>query len=202
MNSAHSSIKSFIQVAADNDFPIQNLPFGIFSTNSKDPRCGTAIGEYVVDLAYLQHMNLFSGTVVANTEVFSNNTLNEFMGMGKKARLEVRERLLDLLQDKPSELRDNPEIRKNAIIPMSEVKLHLPIHIGDYTDFYASKHHASNVGTMFRGKENALMPNWLHLPVGYHGRSSSIINSNVDIYRPKGQIFEAGKSSPSLKAVC
>jgi len=200
MDTTDPRLQSFVYVGEDHQFPIQNLPYGVFYRKNTDefPRIGVAIGDFVLDLALLEENGLFEGTSVHGSNVFHSSSLNEFMGLGKDAWKSTRERISELLQDKPGPLRDNPKLSKLALIPSEEVELILPVEIGDYTDFYASRYHAFNVGTMFRGAENALMPNWLHLPVGYHGRASSIVVSGVDIHRPKGQILPASQTSPIL----
>ncbi|MBX3037685.1 MAG: fumarylacetoacetase [Anaerolineales bacterium] len=176
---------SFIEISPDSDFPIQNLPYGIFSTKENpNPRVGTRLGDFVIDLAMLDKENLFG----KQYGLFNETSLNKFMSAGKNVWQEIRGRLTDLLSS------NNSKVKKEAVHLIQNVKLHLPVQIGDYTDFYASREHATNVGTMFRGKENALMPNWLHLPVGYHGRASSVVLSNTDVLRPRGQV--AMKDSP------
>jgi fumarylacetoacetase len=179
------SINSFIEVSPDSDFPIQNLPYGIFSTKANpNPRVGTRLGDFVIDLSILDDEKLFG----KQYGFFADSTLNRFMSSGRNAWKEIRQRLTDLLSSTDS------QIKNEAIISIEDVQLHLPVAIGDYTDFYASREHATNVGTMFRGKENALMPNWLHLPVGYHGRASSVVLSNTNVIRPRGQV--ARKDAP------
>lgn len=176
-------LKSFIEVHPESDFPIQNLPYGIFSTQANpNPRVGTRIGDLVIELSMLDEENLFG----KRYGFFANSTLNCFMSAGREVWREIRQRLIGLLSS------DNSPIKKEALIPVQEIQMHLPVAIGDYTDFYASREHATNVGIMFRGKENALMPNWLHLPVGYHGRASSVVLSGADVIRPRGQVAVNG----------
>ncbi|KAI1280619.1 Fumarylacetoacetase [Halotydeus destructor] len=181
-------LKSFLEIAENDAFPLENLPFGIFSTeNNATPRPGVAVGRHVLDLSAISHM--FTGPVMGDKAkiVFHRETLNDFMSLGFEAWHETRLQLQKLLaHDEPS-LRDNSDLRKEAIIPMEQVTMHLPAAIGDYTDFYSSLEHATNVGTMFRSKADALMPNWKHLPVAYHGRASSIVVSGTPIRRPNGQ---------------
>jgi len=178
----HSSL---IEISHDSDFPIQNLPYGIFSTRvDPRPRVGTRLGDMVIDLSILDDEN----RIGVRRGFFADTTLNRFMSAGRAVWKETRQRLTDLLSSA------NSPVRKEALVPISEVQMHLPVAIGDYTDFYASREHATNVGIMFRGKENALMPNWLHLPVGYHGRASSVVLSGSEIIRPRGQV--KGKDSP------
>ncbi|XP_065655482.1 fumarylacetoacetase isoform X2 [Hydra vulgaris] len=177
---------SFIPVAEDSHFPIQNLPYGIFSTNGTDPRIGVAIGDHVLDLSKVKH--LFDGPELKNKEdVFAQTTLNAFMSLGRAAWKEARATLQRLLSKDEVILQNDHSLREIALVHQSQVKMHLPAKIGDYTDFYSSRDHATNVGIMFRGKDNALMPNWLHLPVGYHGRASSVVVSGTPIRRPCGQ---------------
>uniref|UniRef100_A0A8C6RJA8 Fumarylacetoacetase n=1 Tax=Nannospalax galili TaxID=1026970 RepID=A0A8C6RJA8_NANGA len=179
---------SFIPVAADSDFPIQNLPYGVFSTRSHPrPRIGVAIGDQILDLSVIKH--LFTGPALSkHQDVFNEPTLNSFMGLGQAAWKEARMFLQNLLSASQARLRDDTELRQRAFTSQASATMHLPATIGDYTDFYSSRQHATNVGIMFRGKENALMPNWLHLPVGYHGRASSIVVSGTPIRRPMGQM--------------
>lgn len=176
---------TLIEVSPDSHFPIQNLPYGIFSTKENpNPRVCTRLGDFVIDLAMLDEEKLFG----KQYNLFNEPSLNKFMSAGKPVWQEVRRRLTDLLNS------NNSKVKKEAVHLIQDVKLHLPVSIGDYTDFYASREHATNVGTMFRGKENALMPNWLHLPVGYHGRASSVVLSNTNVIRPRGQVMV--KDSP------
>jgi fumarylacetoacetase len=168
-----------IEVQPDSDFPIQNLPYGVFSTKANpSPRVGTRLGDFVIDLNLLDQENLFDKYY----GFFADPTLNRFMDSGREVWREIRQRLTSLLGE------DQASIKNAAVIPFNEVQMHLPVAIGDYTDFYASREHATNVGIMFRGKENALMPNWLHLPVGYHGRASSVVLTGTDVIRPRGQV--------------
>uniref|UniRef100_A0A9L0SUH4 Fumarylacetoacetase n=1 Tax=Equus caballus TaxID=9796 RepID=A0A9L0SUH4_HORSE len=179
---------SFVPVAADSDFPIHNLPYGVFSTKSNPkPRIGVAIGDQILDLSVIK--DLFTGPVLSkHQDVFDQPTLNSFMGLGQAAWKEARGFLQNLLSASQARLRDDTELRKHAFTPQASATMHLPATIGDYTDFYSSWQHATNVGIMFRGKENALVPNWLHLPVGYHGRASSVVVSGTPIRRPVGQM--------------
>ncbi|RNA26932.1 fumarylacetoacetase [Brachionus plicatilis] len=179
---------SFIKVDANCDFSYQNLPYGIFSTSdSVQHRIGVAIGDYVLDVSQVAH--LFNGPCMKDKQdVLRQSTLNQFMSLGHLFWKETRARLQELLSESCPTLRDDKELRAKAIIDRSKCKMHLPAQIGDYTDFYSSRQHATNVGIMFRGKENALMPNWLHLPVGYHGRASSVVVSGTPVRRPVGQM--------------
>ncbi len=134
--------------------------------------------------------HLFNGLVMKNHQnVFDDSKLNSFMSLGHESWKETREYLKNILSKDCATLRDDQELREKCLVRIEECIMHLPAQIGDYTDFYSSKEHATNVGIMFRGKENALMPNWLHLPVGYHGRSSSIVVSGTPVKRPIGQRY-------------
>ncbi|NWU81319.1 FAAA Fumarylacetoacetase, partial [Onychorhynchus coronatus] len=191
---------SFIQVDQDSDFPLQNLPYGVFSTKEEPRhRLGVAIGDQILDLSIIKH--LFNGPALAKHQhVFDQPTLNAFMGLGRPAWMEARALLQRLLSAGEPTLRDNTELRRRAFVPQASATMHLPAHIGDYTDFYSSRQHATNVGIMFRGKENALMPNWLHLPVGYHGRASSVVVSGTPIRRPVGQMKPDNDKPPVFGA--
>ncbi|MDP2359562.1 MAG: fumarylacetoacetase [bacterium] len=183
-----NALRSFVPGAQETDFPIQSLPFGVFvPVAGGAPRVGVAIGDQVLDLAALEEAGCFSGPRLEGKRVFAADALNAFMALGPAAWAEVRARLQDLLREDNPELRDRAPLRDAALFPQSAVRLLLPARIGDYTDFYSSREHATNVGVMFRGKENALMPNWLHLPVGYHGRASSVVVSGTPVRRPCGQ---------------
>jgi fumarylacetoacetase len=191
------SLHSWVEVPADSDFPIQNLPFGIFKTEYMEAGAGVAIGEYVVDLTYLYENGFLDGLGLT-AGVFNQKYLNAFMSLGKPVTNAVRERLSELLNADNDELRDNKAARELALIPMEEVEMLMPVRVPNYTDFYSSEQHAYNVGCMFRDPENALMPNWKHLPVGYHGRASSIVVSGTDFHRPKGQTKADDASAPSF----
>eukprot|EP01091_Cochliopodium_minus_P016739 TRINITY_DN635_c0_g1_i1.p1 TRINITY_DN635_c0_g1~~TRINITY_DN635_c0_g1_i1.p1 ORF type:complete len:421 (-),score=126.87 TRINITY_DN635_c0_g1_i1:31-1293(-) len=178
--------KSFIQYQEDEQFPIQNLPYGVFRRNKNEKASiGVRIANQILDLRRAYEEGLFKEQKVADS--FEQETLNKFMSLGKTVWSEVRKRITELLSDSNATIRDNKELQGKLLVEVSKVEMLLPSHIGDYTDFYASRQHATNVGIMFRGKENALMPNWLHIPIGYHGRSSSIVVSGTDLKRPNGQ---------------
>ena len=189
-------LKSFIPVDPTSDFPIQNLPYGVFS--AKDglaPRVGVAIGDYVLDLWELeQDSRLDVGTL----GVFSGSSLNALMALGPTVWSRTRARISELLRHDHPELRDNEKLRKRALVPMADVTLHLPIAVSGYTDFYSSKEHATNVGVMFRGKDNALQPNWLHMPIGYNGRASTVVVSGTEVRRPRGQLKPPTADVPSF----
>ena len=202
MDETHDSkLRSWVEVNEDSDFPIQNIPFGIYRPKGGgDMHVATAIGDYVLDLAYLDDARLFNGTEVEGTEVFHEPTLNAFMSMGRKAWKEARLVISRLLRQEAfgGDLGDNNDLKNMALISMNEVEMQLPVDIGDYTDFYSSKEHATNVGKMFRPDGEPLLPNWLHLPVAYHGRASSVVLSGTDIVRPKGQTKTPDESAPSF----
>lgn len=180
------ALKSWVSVPENSDFPIQNLPFGIFKTPNLSARVGVAIGEMVVDLkalfvlGYLENLPFEMGD-------FDSDSLNPMISKGKQATRELRQRISKLLQDETMDLQSKSHHVDQALIPMKQVEMLMPVQVGDYTDFYSSIEHATNVGTMFRDPDNALLPNWRHLPVGYHGRASSIVVSGTEIRRPKGQ---------------
>lgn len=177
-----------INIPAHSDFSIHNLPFGIFSTKGSAPRVGVAIGEHVLDLKAVVDL----GFLYISPEVVAQPSLNAFIALGKQTTKTVRQVLQQWLQQEDSLLYAHP----NLFYLQKEVKMHLPVEVGDYTDFYSSIEHATNVGSMFRDPNNALLPNWKHLPIGYHGRASSIILSGTDIYRPKGQLLPEGAAQP------
>lgn len=178
-------LKSFIDVPPDSHFPLENLPFGVFKPRDGKARAGVAIGDQVVDLAALEEAGHFKD--VSDQQLFARDSLNAFLELGRPAWRKVREILQHLLSADTPTLRDDTKLRERLFHRQSEVAMQLPVRIGDYTDFYSSYHHAHNVGTMLRGPENALMPNWKWLPVGYHGRASSIVISGTDVTRPRGQ---------------
>ncbi len=188
-------LKSWVEVPAGSDFPIQNLPFGIFKTKYLSPVAGVAIGNYVLDLVYLHEHGFLDGLGLP-PGVFNQSYLNNFLALGRKKAGEVRNRISELLRHNNHELRSDVAAREIALIPMSEVQMLMPVRIGNYTDFYSSEEHATNVGSMFRDPKNALLPNWKHLPVAYHGRASSIVISGTPIHRPKGQVKPADADHP------
>jgi len=193
-----ASLRSFVDVPADSHFSMHNLPFGAFRPRpGTPPRIGVAIGDHVLDLSVLAEKNLFTGPELSGTRVFHEPVLNAFMAMGRPAWSEARQRITELLGDDDPTLRDDPGLRDAALPRAASVEMRLPARIDDYTDFYSSREHATNVGTMFRGPDNALQSNWLHLPVGYHGRSSSIVVAGTDIRRPMGQTKADDAERPS-----
>lgn len=187
--------KSWIEVSKDSDFPIQNIPFGVFITKEDVITIGTRIGNSAIDMGALQQLGYFEGIDLTD-DMFMQDTLNDFISDGKKTWRLVRNRLVEIFDIDNPKLRDNKKHRDVVIFDMKDVEMLLPVQIGDYTDFYSSKEHATNVGKMFRDPENALLPNWLHIPVGYHGRSSTIVPSGVAVKRPNGQTLPAGETQP------
>ena len=175
-------LKSFIDVPRESHFPIQNLPFGVFKPRGSTARVGVAIGEHVADLSVLEEKSHFD--FAQDRQLFSQDSLNAFLALGRPAWRKTRKVLQHLLSADTPILRDDAELRQRVFHQQSDVAMQLPARIGDYTDFYSSYHHARNVGTMLRGPENALMPNWKWLPVAYHGRSSSIVVSGTAFHRP------------------
>ncbi|XP_076240373.1 fumarylacetoacetate hydrolase [Calliopsis andreniformis] len=190
-------MKSFVEYSSECEFPIENLPYGVFSTASNpQKRIGVAIGNEILDLSAISH--LFDGPLLKNNQnVFHRNGLNDFMALSRPIWKEARTKLQDLLSANNQTLQ-KPDIRSKAFVKQSEATMHLPAKIGDYTDFYSSIHHATNVGTMFRGKENALPPNWKYLPIAYHGRASSIVVSGTPIRRPRGQTLPVEDADPAF----
>lgn len=195
-NANDPGLKSWIIVDPDNDFPIQNLPMGI----GRVPACGiralSRIGDQVINLAALAEWGFLKDTGIPGPDIFRHPSLNPFIALGPPVWNALRERLSEILQEDNGELRDNAKARARILLPLQEVEMMMPVQVGDYTDFYASIEHASNVGKMFRDPDNALLPNWRHIPVGYHGRSSSIVISGTPIHRPKGQRLPAGEEKP------
>src|SRR5947199_439993 len=190
------ALRSFVEVSPDSDFPIQNLPFGVFQPKQDKPRVGVAIGDRVVDLSALEELGHFQSPEFQGRKVFSEESLNSFLALGRPAWRKTREVLQHLLAADAPILRDDPVIRGRVFHAQGDVVMKLPARIGNYTDFYSSYHHAHNVGTMLRGPENALMPNWKWLPVAYHGRASSIVVSGTEVRRPRGQTKPPDASAP------
>jgi fumarylacetoacetase len=193
------ALRSWIPVPAGSDFPIQNLPLGVAGWNGEPPVPVTRVGDTVVDLAMLAERGLLDGTGIAR-EAFRVPELNALMQGGRSSVRRLRERLSELFRHDHGELRDDSGLREDALLPVEQVRMVLPVRIGDYTDFYSSRQHAYNVGCMFRDPANALLPNWLHLPVGYHGRASSIVVSGTPIRRPMGQYKPAPDAAPVFGA--
>jgi len=187
---------SFVPIKDGSDFTFENLPYGVFSTcENPSHRVGVAIGAMILDLSVISH--LFTGPeLAAHQQVFKQPVLNGLMGLPRAAWIEARSTVKSLLAKENTTLQQDSTLLSKALVPQTEATMHLPAQIGDYTDFYSSIEHATNVGTMFRGKENALMPNWRHLPVGYHGRASSVVVSGTPLRRPRGQTRPADDQPP------
>ncbi len=188
------ALRSFIELPPESHFPIQNLPFGILQPRTGPARAGVAIGEQILDLSVLEERGIFRESI--SEPVFSNDSLNAFMALGRPVWQKTRALIQNLLSAETPTLRDDAALRALAFHKQSDVTMRLPAKIGDYTDFYSSYHHAHNVGTMLRGPENALMPNWKWLPVAYHGRASSIVVSGAGVKRPYGQMKPPDASAP------
>ena len=176
-------------------FPIQNLPFGVFETDLTPPGAGVAIGDFVLNLNFLHEQGFFKALELP-ADIFGQSTLNAFLRLGKSRCSAVRQRIAELLQADNQELQQNAQLRELVLIPAAAVRMLLPVKVPNYTDFYSSEQHAYNVGVMFRDPENALLPNWKHMPVAYHGRASSIVVSGTPIRRPKGQLKKPESAAP------
>ena len=188
--------KSWIAVPINSDFPLENIPFGIIKPYQSEPRPATRIGDTVVDLSVLADFGYFDRIKISDLSPFYSVVLNDFIALGKKTTSLVRKRIMELFSEDNHELQSDQEACSMALFKANDVKMLLPLAIGDYTDFYSSIEHATNVGMMFRDPANALLPNWRHMPVGYHGRSSSIVVSGTEIHRPQGQIKPEDSSFP------
>lgn len=188
-------LKSWIATTSDSDFPIQNLPFGIYTDKSVRHHACSAIGDYIIDLYELANQGYLSGLDIPK-EIFDSAHLNDFIALGKEITRKLRNRLSDLLELENQELKGKDGIFDTIFKKQNAVTLLMPVKVGDYTDFYSSIDHAINIGTMIRDPKNALMPNWKHLPVGYHGRASSICVSGHSFHRPKGQQKPADSDLP------
>ncbi|MDG1573109.1 fumarylacetoacetase [Robiginitalea sp. M366] len=187
--------KSWINVPEHSDFPIQNIPFGVFLTRDDVITIGTRIGDTAIDLGAMHQLGYFRD-IPLTEDIFLQDSLNDFISDGKKTWRLVRNRIAEVFDVNTPDLQENEAHKKIILFGLDEIEMQLPVQIGDYTDFYSSKEHATNVGSMFRDPENALLPNWLHLPVGYHGRSSSIIPSGTPVRRPNGQTLPQGADTP------
>ncbi len=190
------TLNTWVEIPKNSDFTIYNLPFGVFKNKKLNPRIGVAIGDKIVDLSILDQEGFFASLFLPEG-LFLTESLNEMIALGKVQTRKIRERVQHLLLAENEELRDH-SIRGKVMVNRKEAEMLLPVKIGDYTDFYSSIEHATNVGAMFRDPENALLPNWKHLPVGYHGRASSIIPSGVPIHRPKGQFKDPDMEKPAF----
>jgi fumarylacetoacetase len=191
------SLSSWISVPESSDFPIQNIPFGIIRYEGVSPRAASRIGDKVIDLYSLATLGYFHDLHIV-PEVFLKPSLNDFISLGRPTWRAVRSRLMELFESGNTFLRERVKDHSVIIHAIHEVEMLLPVEVGDYTDFYSSIEHATNVGIMFRDPENALLPNWRHIPVGYHGRSSSIVVSGTPIHRPKGQTKSDGAEHPEF----
>jgi len=180
------SIQSWLDVPENSDFPIQNIPFGVFKSENVPARVGTRIGNQIIDLNALFILGYLDNLPFTNAD-FNTDSLNKLMKKGKKATSDLRNRISKLFNKENNDLSSNSHHVQQIVFTVEQVEMCMPVHVGDYTDFYSSRDHATNVGTMFRDPDNALLPNWLWIPVGYHGRASSIIPSGTPIRRPKGQ---------------
>lgn len=188
--------KSWIPVNKNSDFPIQNIPFGIFKTHTAGPAVGSRIGNTVINLAEMANQGYFDDLNIPDKAVFQKSRLNDFIGLGKSVTNAVRDRIAEIFDEKNTDAKNDKKLISQALHDLDDVEMLMPVEVGDYTDFYSSEEHARNVGTMFRDPDNALLPNWKHLPVGYHGRSSSIVVSGTNIHRPKGQTKPADSDKP------
>lgn len=195
-NLQEKPLRTWLEIPNDSDFSIYNLPYGIFSaSDNPQKRAGIRIGDYVIDLSALAYAGLLD-TTAFDRQVFEKEVLNDYISLGKHIHQQLRARITELL------LLGNEELKNQAdkiLIPTKEAIMHLPVRIGDYTDFYSSEEHATNVGKMFRDPANALLPNWKHLPVGYHGRASSIVVSGTAFHRPWGQAKPADQDLPLFR---
>src|SRR6516165_2681699 len=189
-------LRSFIEVSPDSHFPLENLPFGVFEPKRGKTRVGVAVGDLIIDLSALEELGHFRWPEFHNQRVFSEDSLNLFLALGRRAWRKTRDILQHLLSADTPTLRDDARLREKVLHAQRDVRMKLPVRIGNYTDFYSSYHHAHNVGTMLRGPENALMPNWKWLPVAYHGRASSVVVSGADVRRPQGQIKPPDAAAP------
>ncbi len=187
--------KSWLHVDKNSDFPIQNIPFGVFLTRDDIITIGTRIGDTAIDLGALHQLGYFEGIALTD-DIFLQDTLNDFIADGRKTWRAVRNRIAEIFDSENTRLKNNVKHKEIVLFRLDEIEMQLPVQIGDYTDFYSSIEHATNVGTMFRDPDNALLPNWLHIPVGYHGRSSSIVPSGIPVHRPQGQTLPTGAAEP------
>jgi fumarylacetoacetase len=199
-NPSDPSLRSFIEVAPDSDFPIQNLPFGVFSTEATpQKRVGIAIGDFVLDAAELERRGLVT-PAGSETRVFDRASINPYMALGPKVWSQTRAKISELLRHKVGTLRDDKALREAALVVRNRASLHLPIEVTGFTDFYSSREHASNVGKMFRPHGEPLMPNWLHMPIGYNGRASTVVVSGTPVRRPNGQMKPPQANAPTQGA--
>ncbi|MCP5036715.1 MAG: fumarylacetoacetase, partial [Rhodobacteraceae bacterium] len=188
-------LKSWVQSAntPDTPFPLNNLPYGVFSSETSEPHCGVAIGNMILDVTALEEAGVIH---VDDVAVFDLPMWNEFMDMGAEVWANFRASLLQMLHESADQATQDK--LSTALVAQANAELHLPFAVSEYTDFYAGRHHATNVGTMFRGVENALPPNWLHIPIGYNGRASSVVISGTEIRRPWGQLKSPDHDKPAF----
>jgi fumarylacetoacetase len=190
-------LKSWLYIESGSDFPIQNIPFGIFKPkNRTNPRVGTRLGNFVIDLAAIAELGYFKTEGIPTKEVFERQTLNDFIALGKPVWRNVREKISEIFNLENREFWNTLDFREDVVYNLLDIEMLMPVSVGDYTDFYSSLEHATNVGKMFRDPSNPLLPNWKHIPVGYHGRSSSIVISGTNIHRPMGQIIVGEDENP------
>ncbi len=183
---------SWLSTPPQSDFSIHNLPFGIYSTSRQKPQVGIAIGDQIINLAAVSMHKLIHDLAI-DPLVFNQASLNPLIALGKPVTQSLRQQLQTLLTDPDSPLR---AVADSVLLPQADARMHMPVTVGDYTDFYSSEAHATRVGTMFRGAANALPPNWKHLPIAYHGRASSIVVSGTPMHRPQGQMMPPGATQP------
>ncbi|QDO95418.1 fumarylacetoacetase [Formosa sediminum] len=189
--------KTWLHVDKNSDFPIQNIPFGVFLTRDDIITIGTRIGDTAIDLGALHQLGYFNDIPLTD-DIFLQDTLNDFIADGRKTWRAVRNKIADIFDAENDTLKNNKQHKEIVLFRLDEIEMQLPVQIGDFTDFYSSKQHATNLGTMFRDEDHALLPNWLHIPVGYHGRSSSIIPSGIPIHRPQGQTLPIDAKEPTF----
>lgn len=192
----NNQLKSWIEVPKNSDFPIQNIPFGVIKTNS-GTTIASRIGDTAISISALYKLGYLNDLGLTE-QAINSSVLNDFISLGKKVTIAVREKIAELFVDTNSTLKNNDAHKAEILFSITEIKNALPVRIENYTDFYSSKEHATNVGTMFRDPKNALLPNWLHIPIGYHGRASSIVISGTPIHRPKGQTKAPDAELPSF----
>jgi fumarylacetoacetase len=187
--------KSWLHVDKNSDFPIQNIPFGVFLTRDDIITIGTRIGDTAIDLGALHQLGYFDDIPLTD-DIFLQDTLNDFIADGRKTWRAVRNKVAHIFDADNNTLKDNVKHKEIVLFRLDEIEMQMPVQVGDYTDFHSSIEHATNIGSMIRDIDNALLPNWLHIPVAYHGRSSSIIPSGISVYRPQGQSFPDGANEP------
>ncbi|MDQ3393393.1 MAG: fumarylacetoacetase [Bacteroidota bacterium] len=180
-------MESWLEIPLESDFSLYNIPFGIYKQGRGSGRLASRVGDFIVDLSQMQEARFFDALPIDDPSVFYEEVLNPFIGLGKTATNAVRGKIIEIFQKENGLLRDQPELRDIILKPSSKVQMLMPVKVGDYTDFYSSEYHARNVGAMFRGADNALLPNWKHMPIAYHGKASSIYISGTPVLRPKGQ---------------